>query len=1154
MILWTLVGLLVWLVLSWFLGTWLHPSGAGIWILRGGMALIGIAAAAFTIWFLRKKEVEAGGGLAPSAGNEDLDHLVRDALRRLKTSAVGRGASLADLPVIFCLGDSGSAKTTTMVHSSLDPELLAGQVFHDNMVIPTSIANLWYTRQAIFVDASGTLTNQPARWKRLVQLLQPAGITGAMRKRQQAPRAAIVCFDCENFLKPGAREATLSTARRLGSRLHEMSQALGASFPIYVLFTRADRIGVRTDGSSLFLDFVSGLTRDEALQVLGATLPVRSSSSGVYAEEEDRRLGKAFDELFYSLAERRTELLARPHETGKVPGIYEFPRELRKIRTLLVQFLIDLARPSHLNVNPFLRGFYFSGVRPIMVSDVSPMAAPQPVEPAFDAGATRIFSQHSMGSQAPAPARVATSRKVPEWVFLGQFFNDLLLKDRVALGASAVSVRTNFLRRMIFGTIAAIGVLVAIVVLASFIGNLSLIRGVRQAAEQARTMQAVPGQLPTVDQLQKLDRLRNELQTIATYKREGTPWSLRSFLYVGDNIYQPARQVYFARFAELIFNETHERLRLSLRNLKDRPDPTDSYEPAYNQLRAYLITTSNPDKSTQDFLSPVLFETWAAGRNLDANVATLARAQFDFYSTELQQANPYEIPGDAGVVAHARTYLQQFSGIDRYYVPLLTAASQKNPDVSFIGRFPDAAGIIDDGKRVIRGAFTRGGFAFMQDAMKKPANLRSEEWVLGPATASQFDPATLQQKIAETYYDDYIKQWRGVLERSHVLISQGDPKAAAKKLEVLTGATSPLLELMWFVSSNTDVGVPDINEVFAPVHAVMPAGKPDRLPDRYISGPNMPYINALGTLAANINTLANSPTGSNPALVESTTASAEAAKQAARQLVAGSIDQKLHTERLVGDLLEEPILSAQKALAGSGKAPLNEAGKAFCRQLDGVRSFFPFNPNGADLPIDQLNALIAPAADQSAGALWKYYNTTWAPFLTRVGSQYQANNAGAVKITPEFVAFFNRMSALSGALYSAGTSVPRMTYTLQQLPSNVEGLGLKVGFESLNGTGQQKTFVWTGTNENVEATAKGNLLGTGISGQWAIFRFVSNANWTAQGPSAYNLEWVMQSNGRDIILPNGKKMSYSYQLQTSGFNALKPSAMSGMKCVALVAR
>src|SRR5271165_1862060 len=361
--------LLVYLILVWFLGTWLHLHGSDVWILRGALALIGLLAAGSFLWFYRKnkaagrreQEVDAGEG----STTKDVDLLVHEAVRRLKNSALGRGATLGNLPLVFLLGEPGSTKTTTIINSALDPELLAGQVYQDSNVLPTRVANIWYSRAAVFVDPAGNLLSQPSRWKRLVKLVQPGRVSSAVGKRQQAPRAAIVCFDCGDFLQPGASESAVSAARKLAVRLHEICHLLSISFPVYVLFTKLDRV-------SFFSEFARGLSEEEVSQVLGVTLPVRSSAAGVYAEEETRRLTKAFDEIFYSLAEKRLDLLAREHERDKLPGIYEFPRELRKLRTLLVQFLVDLARPGQLSANPFLRGFYFSGVRPVIVDDVVP--------------------------------------------------------------------------------------------------------------------------------------------------------------------------------------------------------------------------------------------------------------------------------------------------------------------------------------------------------------------------------------------------------------------------------------------------------------------------------------------------------------------------------------------------------------------------------------------------------------------------------------------------------------------------------------------------------------------------------------------------------------------------------------------------------------
>ena len=512
------------------------------------------------LWYqhrIKKAKEAAGDEDSQADATDDLDSLVREAIRRLKQSTLGKGTDFGGLPLVFLLGDPGSTKTTVLIHSALDPELLAGQVYRDNDVVPTSTANIWYTRQAIFVDPAGSIMGQAGRWKRLVKLLQPARFSAAIGKRSQAPRAAVVCFDCESFLQPGASESTISAARRLSVRLQEVSQLLGISFPVYVLFTKLDRI-------SFFTEFVRGMSKDEAAEVLGTTLPLRSVNAGVYADEETRRLTKAFDEIFYSLAERRILFLPREHDGDKLPGIYEFPRELRKLRTLLVQFLVDLARPSHLGTNPFLRGFYFTGVRPVVVDDVvaAPSYAAAEAETGFDAGATQIF--RGVGSQvahSSVPARGGGSRRVPQWTFLTSLFNDVLVKDRVALATSGSSSRVNILRRIVLGTAVLIGVICLTGFLVSFLRNHALEANVRDAMADLH-MVPVPSanQTLSVSDLTKLDRLRGALNQISDFDDNGIPLSYRWGLYEGDEIYRAAKPAYFEHFRRLLFAETQKRL------------------------------------------------------------------------------------------------------------------------------------------------------------------------------------------------------------------------------------------------------------------------------------------------------------------------------------------------------------------------------------------------------------------------------------------------------------------------------------------------------------------------------------------------------------------------------------------------------------------
>ena len=153
--------LLVYLLLVWFFAGWLNPPGSGVWVLRIGLWLIGLLGAAFTAWWIHRQKASEDLSAAPSGATTEVDLLVRDAIRKLKSSTMGRGATLRNLPLIFVAGDPGSAKTTTIIHSALDPELLAGQVYQESTVVPTRVANFWYTRQAVFVDGGGGLFSQP---------------------------------------------------------------------------------------------------------------------------------------------------------------------------------------------------------------------------------------------------------------------------------------------------------------------------------------------------------------------------------------------------------------------------------------------------------------------------------------------------------------------------------------------------------------------------------------------------------------------------------------------------------------------------------------------------------------------------------------------------------------------------------------------------------------------------------------------------------------------------------------------------------------------------------------------------------------------------------------------------------------------------------
>jgi type VI secretion system protein ImpL len=265
-------ALVGYLILAWILGSVLKLDTTRFYFVFVILAALGIGATAVFIWLWRKRKEPGGKESGPMENDDEIDGLVREAENRLAASSQAKGSKLANLPVIFVLGDTGSTKTSTILHSGMDPELLAGNVYQDTTVIPTRLANIWFARGMIFVEAGGKLMADPQRWVRLLQRLRPGRLSSAVRS-EQAPRAALLCFDSETFVQPGSAEALAAASRNLQKRLGEISQQLGVSYPVYILFTKMNRV-------AFFEDFVRNLTTEEAAEVLGATLPIRTQTAG----------------------------------------------------------------------------------------------------------------------------------------------------------------------------------------------------------------------------------------------------------------------------------------------------------------------------------------------------------------------------------------------------------------------------------------------------------------------------------------------------------------------------------------------------------------------------------------------------------------------------------------------------------------------------------------------------------------------------------------------------------------------------------------------------------------------------------------------------------------------------------------------------------
>jgi len=1149
------LALIIWLVLSWFIASWLHLQGSSVWILRIVLALIGIAAFITFVWWLRERDKERAAQMAQgvAGGAAEIEVLIHEAESRLQASQLGREASIGNLPVFFVVGESGSAKTSVVLHSGLEPELLAGHTGQDKVPLPTRAANLWFTRKFIFAEAGGQLLSEPAGWARFVKKLAPGQLHSVFGKGTQAPRAALVCVDCESFMKPGAAEAMGASSERLRARLREISQFLGVSLPVYVLFTRADRL-------QFFQDYVRNLTNEEATTVLGATLPMVSYAGEVYAEQQTARVSAAFDNLVYSLAEKRLLYLPREYDATKRPSVYEFPREFRKLQPMLVQLLVDLCRPSQLRTGPFLRGFYFSGVRPIVITAPVPTLVKEEPLTQADAGkgalrATGLFDVRKLEAQKARPPmaeEAGESRRVAQWTFLPHLFNDVLLKDSTALNASASSTKTSLWRRVLLA--GAVGLLFIFIIgfFVSFVENRSLESQVLSAAQGISNVQLTGQQLPSLDALTRLETLRQSVETLAQYEEQGAPFGMRWGLYTGSSLYPDVRRIYFQHFRKLLFGQTQAALLQTLTALPVTPGPNDQYGPAYDTLKAYLITTSNHDKSTRLFLSPVLSKAWAAGRDIDPDRVQLAQKQFDFYSDQLKDANPFSSENDTLTVQRARNYLSQFSGGERVYRFMLAEASKANPPISFNRKFPGSAEVVIDNKEV-EGAFTKAGWGFMQDAFKNlPKFFSGELWVLGPGSAQNVDTAKLAQDLQARYQQDYIAQWRAFLKSANV-VRYNSLTDASQKLAKTSSNESPLLALFCLAAQNTGVDQPDIANAFQPVRAVVPPN----CQEQYIGPSNTPYVSGLSSIQVCLDQVNNSPPEQREAAKAQCMNPSMTAQQAARQI--GQTfrpDQEAHVDDTVQKLLLDPITWVSAVLR---PGPVNGAG--LCAQLNPLATKFPFNSKATlDASPQDLTVF-----DPANGALTQFYNSSLKNLLIPQGAEYVPNPSSNQQVNPAFLSFFNRAMSLQRALYAGGPGQMQFKYALRPHPTeSVGSLTMSIDGQSMAYTGGNapfKQFMWPGTTtQGVTLTVKitgGSELGfPSYDGLWAVFHFFADADRWQQTGATYNIEWTLRvAGGRPVTAPSGKPVTVQFDLDTLGAPPiLQKGYLSTLQCVSSVAK
>ena len=1120
----TAVGYVVFAVVVWLLGGWLALRGGNLWLLRVGLWLLGLGAAGLLVWFFAGGEAQGESG--PPAGGAELDTTLAAAAARLAAAGGAAAPGLQGLSLIVVLGPPGSAKTSVIVHSGLGADLLAGEGFQGDRIGPTPGINLWYTQRTVFLEAGGRLVADRGTWTRLIRRIRPRRLRATLTGSAQAARAALVCFSCEELLKPGGAESVAAAGHELRGLLGRLAQGFGVALPVYVLFTKADRL-------PYFAEFVEQLSRDEAEQVLGATLPwPRRMTAGVYADREFQRLTATYDRLLAALAAKRLDLLAREGAADRErrAGAYEFPRELRKTVPATIQFLVELCRPSQLELGPVLRGFYYSGVRAVAAGDAAAAAqGPAAVSPAAVGAATQVFDR----AVPQAAARLQSSpaagpaRRMPQWLFVRSLCRDVLLQDRapsaVARGARSVAL----LRRIGFAGVAALSLVGGLWSLVQYVQNGRAVA----AAEALASVGANATELPTAETFERLETVRDHLGRLSR------AW--RWWWYKGTGLYPDLLQIYKARFDRILLDPARVTLVRSLDSLPAVAKASDQYGRAYDRLKAYLMTTNNPDQLAAGFVVPILMDQWRNGRQVDSTRTELARRQFDFYATRLCQTTACGSDVEARTVERTRGFLGQFKGAERSYQLIISEANAKNPGIAFQRRFPNAAGVLGDTYEV-PGAFTDRGWESVQQALRH-VDRQADDWVLGAQQGAPVDRAKLARDLDSMYVADYVHHWREFLAAASVL-PYGSPKDAARKLAQLGGNQSPVLALLGLVAQHAKVDAKRVGGVFQPVSVVVSTGAA-------ATDATKPYLVALNGLQVIVDQMATAGPTLMPQALEAARGATSTVGQLAQKFAA--TDDAAEVGARVSHLLQEPIARVEQLTAHLPVAALNSRGAAFCTAFGSLLAKYPFRP---DARVDATVAEVAGLIDPSNGALLRFYNEALPDVLIKQGGQYVSKPGGAVTATPAFVRFFNHLAGVADILWPAGSKEPGFDFTIKLLaseaiPTATFSMDGQVHSFSRTSMGAEP-YRWsalTARDVRVLGTSRGRdetLLGE--EGTWALFKLLQRATWQTSGATTV-VRWPVTLSGQTAQLWAELNLGVARPL-------LKGDYFAGAGCVSQIAQ
>jgi type VI secretion system protein ImpL len=683
-----------------------------------------------------------------------------------------------ELPWYIIIGAPGCGKTTLLANSGLRFPL-AEQMGQNDIqgVGGTRNCDWLFTDEAIFLDTAGRYTTQDshqpvdaAAWQSFLALLK--------KHRPRRPINGVLVATSISDLLQQTDEQNRQQAGLVRQRIDELSNALGIRFPAYMIFTKCDLVAG-------FSDLFAKFNPDERAQVWGETFG--SDGSSRLQEQIDRYLSH-FDDSLRRLNQWTFKRIQEERDIQRRSLILDFPQQMALLRPKIEHFLQQTFSTSlYVKSAPLLRGIYLT-------------SGTQEGTP-IDRVMGQLAATYGLDRQQ-APMLSGRGKSY----FITRLLKEVIFPEAQLAGVNPKVERRRYLMQL--GAYASVFVLAAGLVAAwsvSYTRNKNAIVKIENRFEQFDTTADDPTNWR--DAVKALLARLNSISAAGDVYSSDGPW-MGFGLNQGDKLQAGIDRIYDQLLKQRLLPLVKARLEQRIHAYLYRRTG-DDFAVLYELLKIYLMLGQPRDRLDPPLVARRIGNDWKQSFAREPELhEPLSR-----HTDNLMQLSLDPIRLNESLIGQTRRVLNQQPLYAQIFAHMqIEGMADHRHDVRLLDILPphsDQVFITADGQDLkmvtIPGLYTYDGYHgfFAKKGLRYVKQSLQENWVLNNYAADQEkDLPRLHDDLQKLYFDQYEKQWRGLIQNLKVRTARGISQEI-QILDILSGPETPLRPLMEAIAQNT---------------------------------------------------------------------------------------------------------------------------------------------------------------------------------------------------------------------------------------------------------------------------------------------------------------------------------------------------------------